>query len=64
MPTHDETKAFLRDYENLTRQQQDRFDSKREEFVADLLEMEKDPSRGFRNEFPGLISAFTVSLTF
>lgn len=49
MPTHDETRAFLRDYESLTRQQQDRFDNKREEFVADLLAMGKDLRRGFRS---------------
>ena len=48
MPTHDETRAFVRDYERLTRQQQDRFDSKREEFIKDLLAMEKDPRMRFR----------------
>ena len=42
MPTHDETGVFLRDYESLTPQQQDRFDGKREEFVADLIAMERD----------------------
>lgn len=51
MPTHDETGPFLRDYENLTPQQQDRFDSKREEFVADLMAMERGRRQGFR---PGL----------
>ena len=51
MPTHDETGAFLRDYESLTPEQQDRFDSKREEFVADLIAMERDRRQGFR---PGL----------
>ena len=38
----------MRDYESLTRQQQDRFDSRREEFIADLLAMEADSRRGFR----------------
>lgn len=38
----------MRDYGRLTRQQQDRFDRRREEFVADLLAMEKDPRTGFR----------------
>ena len=38
----------MRDYERLTRQQQERFDSKREEFIADLLAMEKDPREPFR----------------
>ena len=51
MPTHDETGAFLRDYESLTPEQQDRFDSKREEFVADLIAMERGRRQGFR---PGL----------
>ena len=51
MPTHDETEAFLRDYERLTPQQQDRFDGKREEFVADLMAMERGRRQGFR---PGL----------
>ncbi|MDE0606371.1 MAG: hypothetical protein OXH78_04350 [Acidimicrobiaceae bacterium] len=51
MPTHDETNAFMRDYGSLTAQQQDRFDSKREEFTDDLLSMEDDPRKGFR---PGL----------
>lgn len=51
MPTHDETRAFLRDYESLTHQQQDRFDSKREEFVADLVAMEQGALQRFR---PGL----------
>ena len=48
MPTHDETRAFIRDYERLTRQQQDRFDHRREEFIEDLLAMEKDPRKRFR----------------
>ena len=48
MPTHDETGEILRDYENLTPQQQDRFDSNREEFVADLIAMERDRRQGFR----------------
>ena len=38
----------MRDYARLTRQQQDRFDRRREEFVVDLLEMETDPRAGFR----------------
>ena len=38
----------MRDYECLTRQQQERLDSKREEFIADLIAMEKDPRAGFR----------------
>ena len=48
MPTHDETGAFLRDYESLAPEQQDRFDSKREEFVADLIAMERGRRQGFR----------------
>lgn len=48
MPTHDETSAFIRDYENLTQQQRDRFDGKRQEFIEDLLTMERDPRKGFR----------------
>ena len=48
MPTHDETRAFIRDYERLKHQQQDRFDSKREEFIKDLQAMEKDPRESFR----------------
>ncbi len=48
MPTHDETRAFIRDYESLTHRQQDSFDRKREEFVEDLLAMEKDPRERFR----------------
>ena len=48
MPTHDETGAFLRDYESLTLQQRDRFDSKRAEFVADLIAMERGSRQGFR----------------
>ena len=48
MPTHDETGTLLRDYENLTPQQRDRFDSKREEFVADLIAMERGRLQGFR----------------
>ena len=51
MPTHDETSAFWRDYENLPPEQQDRFDSKREEFIADLVAMEKGARGSFR---PGL----------
>lgn len=51
MPTHDETRAFLRDYESLTPQQQDRLDSKREEFVADLIAMQRGGRQRFR---PGL----------
>ena len=51
MPTHDETSAFLRDYESLPPEQQDRFDSKREEFIADLVAMEKGTRNAFR---PGL----------
>ena len=49
MPTHDETRAFIRDYGSLTRQQQDRFDSRREEFIEDLLAMENDPRERFRS---------------
>lgn len=51
VPTHDETRAFLRDYEGLTHQQQDRFDNKREEFVTDLVAMEQGALQRFR---PGL----------
>ena len=49
MLTHDETNTFMRDYESLTRQQRDRFDTKREDFVADLLAMEKGQREGFRS---------------
>lgn len=38
----------MRDYERLTRQQQDRFDRRRAEFIADLRAMENDPSAAFR----------------
>ena len=48
MPTHDETGAFLSDYGSLTPQQRDSFDSKREEFVADLIAMERGSRQGFR----------------
>lgn len=51
MPTHDETRAFLRDYESLAPERQDRFDGKREEFVEDLIAMEQGTRQGFR---PGL----------
>jgi len=48
VPTHDETGAFLSGYESLTPQQRDRFDRKREEFVADLIAMERGSRQGFR----------------
>ena len=57
MPTHDETGPFLRDYENLTPQQQDRFDSKREEFVADLMAME----RGRRQRVPSRVAHYPAA---
>lgn len=48
MPTHDETAAFLRDYEKLAPAQRERFDSKREEFITDLIAMEHGSRQGFR----------------
>ena len=48
VPTHDETGTFLRDYESLTPQHQDRFDGKREEFVADRIAMDQRRRQGFR----------------
>ena len=51
VPTHDETGVFLRDYESLTPERQDRCDGKREEFVVDLIAMERGRRQGFR---PGL----------
>ena len=49
MPTHDETNAFMRDYESLTLAQRDRFDTKRQDFIADLVAMEKNHRKGFRS---------------
>jgi len=39
---------FLSDYEKLLPQQRERFDSRREEFVKDLIAMELGERQGFR----------------
>ncbi len=51
MPTHSETKAFLRDQRGLTSRQADRFRLRLQEFIDDLGQMEAGGRSWFR---PGL----------
>lgn len=53
MPTHEEERAFRRDFQRLTRSQREQFLSALAEFVDDLKEMEAGRRRWFR---PGSVS--------
>ena len=48
MPTHDETKTFLRDYRRLTSAQRTRFHKALAYFIADLQAMETGGRSWFR----------------
>ena len=48
MPTHEESPAFLRDYDRLNETQQARFDAALAHFIADLRGMETGERHGFR----------------
>ena len=49
MPTHEESKAFLRDLQRLTPAQRDRFRSALRRFIDDLWAMEAGEKSGFRS---------------
>ena len=51
MPTHSETKAFLRDQRGLTSEQADRFRLRLQEFIDDLGQMEAGGRSWFRPGF-------------